>query len=73
MKKLFKSILIASLLVITFVVPAFAGYVRSHYRRNGTYVQSYWRSDPNSTVTDNYSYKGNVNPYTGKIGSKYYY
>lgn len=42
------------------------GYVRS----NGTYVQGYHRSAPNSTPYDNYSTKGNINPYTGKEGYK---
>lgn len=44
-----------------------SGYMRS----NGTYVQSYYRSSPNSTRYDNYSYRSNVNPYTGKSGSKW--
>ena len=36
--------------------------VRGYYRSNGTYVQPYVRTSPNSTVTDNYSYPGNYNP-----------
>jgi hypothetical protein len=46
--------------------------VRGYYRKNGTYVQPHYRSSPNSTVTDNYSYKGNINPYTGTIGTNSY-
>src|ERR1051326_3977388 len=42
------------------------GYVRS----NGTYVVPYVRSAPNGTTADNYSTKGNVNPYTGQPGTK---
>ncbi len=34
----------------------------------GTYVQPYYRSSPNTTRFDNYSTKGNYNPYTGKKG-----
>jgi tetratricopeptide (TPR) repeat protein len=41
-----------------------SGYTRS----NGTYVQPYFRTAPNSTNRDNFSTKGNVNPYTGKPG-----
>lgn len=44
-------------------------HVRGHYRSNGTYVQPHYRSSPNGTVLDNYSTKGNVNPYTGKEGT----
>lgn len=47
-------------------------YVDSYYRSDGTHVQGHHRSEPNSTVTDNFSYKGNTNPYTGETGSNYY-
>ena len=46
--------------------------VKGYYRSNGTYVQPYYRSSPNSTRYDNYSYYGNYNPYTGKYGTKRY-
>ena len=46
-------------------------YVRGYTRSNGTYVQGHYRSSPNSTVTDNYSYCGNVNPHTGKVGRRH--
>jgi hypothetical protein len=46
--------------------------VRGYFRSNGTYVQSYHRSSPNGTVIDNWSFKGNVNPYTGQTGHNYY-
>jgi hypothetical protein len=45
--------------------------VGGYYRKSGTYVQPYYRSSPNSTKYDNYSSKGNYNPYTGKKGYKY--
>lgn len=38
--------------------------VKGYYRKNGTYVQPHVRTAPNSTVTDNYSYRGNYNPNT---------
>jgi hypothetical protein len=44
-------------------------HVRGHYRSNGTYVQPHYRSSPNGTTLDNFSTKGNVNPYTGKEGT----
>ena len=50
----------------------FAGQVNGYFKSNGTYVAPYVRSDSNSTVKDNYSYKGNTNPYTGKTGTDYY-
>jgi hypothetical protein len=55
-----------------------SGYVNpsSHYtqgytRRDGTYVHPYHATNPNSTGTDNYSTKGNTNPWTGQPGSHY--
>ena len=50
-----------------------AEYVSGYYKSNGTYVQPYYRSDRNNTVTDNYSYYGNTNPYTGSTGTNKYY
>ena len=43
--------------------------VRGYTKKNGKYVAPYHRTAPNKTKTDNYSTKGNVNPYTGKAGS----
>lgn len=45
-------------------------HVQGSVRSNGTYVAPHVRTAPNSTVRDNYSTKPNVNPYTGKEGTK---
>lgn len=42
--------------------------VRGYTTKRGTYVQPYYKSTPNYTKFDNYSTKGNYNPYTGKKG-----
>jgi hypothetical protein len=44
--------------------------VKEHTRSNGTVVERHYRTAPNSTKKDNYSTKGNTNPYTGKKGTK---
>lgn len=44
--------------------------VKGHFRKDGTYVAPHTRSSPNSTTLDNWSTKGNVNPYTGQVGTK---
>jgi len=44
--------------------------VRGHYRKNGTYVSPYYRSNPDGNFGNNWSTAGNINPYTGKRGSK---
>lgn len=70
MRKLFLPLVLVALL---FASTSFADqYVQGYTRKDGTYVQGYTRSSPNSSVRDNYSYKGNSNPYTGETGSSYY-
>lgn len=50
---------------------AFAdGTVRGYVKKDGTYVAPHVRTSPNSTKLDNYSTKGNYNPYSGKTGTK---
>lgn len=44
--------------------------VGGYGKSNGTYVAPSYATNPNSTKSDNYSTKGNVNPYTGKAGTK---
>jgi hypothetical protein len=44
-------------------------YVNGYYRSDGTYVQPHYRSDPDGNIYNNWSTKGNVNPYTGKRGT----
>ena len=53
------------------VAEARVTYTRSYYKPStGTYVQGYYKTSPNHTKLDNYSTKGNYNPYTGKWGTK---
>ena len=44
--------------------------VRPHITRDGVYVPGHRQTNPNSSRYDNWSTKGNTNPYTGKPGSK---
>lgn len=68
MKKIILPAIIISM--ISFSSISFAEYVSGHYRSNGTYVSGYHRTSPNTTKFDNYSTRGNINPYTGKKGYK---
>lgn len=43
---------------------------KSHIRKDGTYVSPSRATNPDHTRANNYSHKGNVNPYTGKKGAK---
>jgi hypothetical protein len=68
-----KASLLSKALLVTAVSiavcsPAWADeYVDGYYRADGTYVQPYWRSDPDGNPYNNYSFPGNLNPYTGTI------
>jgi hypothetical protein len=73
-----KTSVIALALAIMFVGSGlFAGSaeaavrVRSYIRKSThTFVLPHYRSSPNHTRLDNWSSKGNFNPYTGKVGTK---
>lgn len=45
-------------------------YVNGYTKSNGTYVSGYYKTTPDYTRDNNYSTKGNVNPYTGASGTK---
>lgn len=80
--KVFKAILGALVLgVVTVPVMARGGsgsghssgsshYVAPHVTKNGIYVEGHMQTNPNGTKLDNWSTKGNVNPYTGQPGTK---
>ncbi|CAN1554666.1 hypothetical protein MCERH10_02338 [Caulobacteraceae bacterium] len=65
-------IITAAVLVASIAVGSVAAqvYVKPYTRKDGTTVQGHYRSSPNSTTADNYSTRGNVNPYTGKPGTR---
>ena len=61
------------LVVLGFASPVLAKTVRvnSYYKPStGRYVMPSYRTSPNKTKIDNYSTKGNYNPYSGKKGTK---
>ncbi len=43
--------------------------VRGYTKNNGTYVAPHMQTNPNTTKMDNWSTKGNVNPYNNKVGT----
>lgn len=61
---------LATLLSILTVSVAAQVSVSGYTRKDGTYVAPHHRSAPNDTRNDNYSTRGNINPYTGKEGTK---
>lgn len=67
--KNFQIVLFVLLLININVVLADT-YVRGYEKQNGTYVEPHYQTSPNNTQLDNWSTKGNVNPYTGASGYK---
>jgi hypothetical protein len=69
-------LVLASLLAVLALAPlvgtAIAGdtSVRSYTRKDGTYVQPHMRSAPGGNRLNNWSTRGNVNPYTGQMGTR---
>ena len=64
-----KKLIITLLFIVSCVVASYSEYVNGYYRKDGTYVNGYHRTEKNDTVRDNYSHKGNYNPYTNKYGT----
>jgi len=47
-----------------------AVHVRGYMRKDGTYVAPHYRSAPDGSFQNNWSTKGNINPYTGEEGTR---
>jgi hypothetical protein len=70
-----KFLLIFITITIIFALPIDSSARRDHsvsgyYRSNGTYVQPYRRTNRDYTRNNNYSTRGNINPYTLRPGTK---
>lgn len=72
MKKTTALLTIVVMLLALWATFALAGdvHVRGYQRQDGTYVQEHMRSAPDSTRDNNFSTRGNTNPYTGEAGHK---
>ena len=79
MKTAIVSLSVASLVALSYPVQAKTGSggtpggshsVRGHVRKDGAYVQPHRATNRNDTQRDNWSSKPNVNPNTGKPGTK---
>ena len=64
------STIVCSLVLLSSTFAVANEWVNGYYRSDGIYVQGHYRSSPDSSRYDNYSSKGNVNPYTGKKGTQ---
>lgn len=72
MKKIITAILLSIVICFGFLnlAEAYTVRVRGYYKPStGTYVSPSYRTSPNRSKLDNWSTKGNYNPYTGKRGT----
>jgi hypothetical protein len=65
-----KKTIIFAIMLSSLAVVAEAGRTRGYTKKNGTYVAPSYRSKSDSTKINNYSTKGNTNPYSGKRGTR---
>ena len=73
MRKLLPLVFVASLFSVAGISSASAAsshYVRGYSTKSGIYVAPHRQTNPNRTKFDDWSTKGNVNPYTGRMGTK---
>lgn len=63
--------LVLSLVLLTALASAAVAqvHVNGYFRRDGTYVAPHYRSAPDGNPSNNWSTRGNVNPYTGQGGT----
>lgn len=70
MKKTMTTLMVLAVICLASLAANAAVYVRGYSRSNGTYVQPHYRSSPDGSRSNNWSTRGNVNPYTGKRGTR---
>lgn len=63
-------ITLAALAAVSCMSMAQSHMRQGYVTKNGTYVAPSYATNPNATTVDNYSTKGNVNPYTGQAGTR---
>lgn len=63
--------LLFALLILAITAPAFAKTtrVKGYFKKNGAYVKPHLKTTPDGSKMNNFSAKGNTNPYTGEKGS----
>jgi hypothetical protein len=67
MKKIFLQTTIFYLIFFLTVSAYSQVQVNGYFKKNGTYVMPHYRSSPDGNPYNNYSFPGNINPYTGKV------
>jgi hypothetical protein len=70
---MFQKILVAAAIGFSFFSAEQAQadeFVRGYIRSDGTYVAPHFRSSPDGVFSNNWSTYPNINPYTGRMGTR---
>ena len=71
-KKMIKKMIMLTVMALAFGVSELEAqtWVNGYTKSNGTTVQGHYRSNSDGVFSNNWSTKGNTNPYTGKKGTR---
>jgi hypothetical protein len=61
-----KKLLILAALLVLLPIVSDAAQVRGHFRKDGTYIAPYQRSNPDNSPYNSYNFPGNYNPNKGQ-------
>ena len=61
-------LLIAAVSIASPLAAKSSNSVKGYVKKDGTYVAPHYRTNPDSSTTNNWSSQPNVNPYTGQPG-----
>lgn len=70
MKKQVLALVMAALAASTVAARSNDVWVDGYSRADGTQVRGHYRSAPDNSFNNNWTTEGNVNPYTGKEGTR---
>lgn len=72
MKRMLLTLLLvlASIGVVSTVLAQGSTRVRPYFRRDGTWVPGHYRTRPDGNFYNNWSTRGNINPFTGREGTR---
>jgi hypothetical protein len=67
-----KALLLSLALTLGLSTSAFCKdvYVGGYIKQDGTYVPPHHRTSPDGSSSNNYGSAGNINPWTGKVGTE---
>ena len=66
---MFRTLCIAIVVALSSTAALAQTRVDGHIRKDGAYVPPHYRTNPDNSLQNNWSTRGNTNPYTGRQGT----